>query len=227
MADLIGDDTPYAPFSHPIGDDTPFAPFSHPERTAYLGPRLPNRMIVACQPILRQIRKKNRKCGGYLHQTSGIAAGFLRALRDPRARTPFLRISRISPDNYGDEDIARTMALALILNNLERRFDDELYKHLPRIYHEGRIVHKLHMLGDDCSDDTDRHADTALDRLEAAIDAVMDDAVRYTGRCIERDFDGLRAPKLVAEFFNHTFGRRPKLTEDQVRYSCGWIAAKP
>ena len=110
-----------------------------------------------------------------------------------------------------------------MIGNLAKRLDDEFYKQLPPFYHESHKAQTLHALGEDYDDDTTRHVDMALDHLEAAMSAVVRDAVVYIGRQLEQDFGGLRAPRLVAWLVNHTFGLRPKLTEHQVRYSCGWI----
>src|SRR5215468_1401539 len=188
MADLVGDNTPVAGFMHPA------------RRVAYLGPRLRDGMILGSVPILQEILKKNSR-GGYRHQTSGMAAAYLRALRDPRTRKTLLRASRLSPESFaGDEDIARRMAVASMIRNLEKSFDDEFYKYLPRFYHECDITHALHTR--DYDDESTRHADLALDRLETAISAVVHHAVIYAGRQLERDFGGLRAPKLVARLIN-------------------------
>jgi hypothetical protein len=240
MTDLTGDDTPGAGFVHPFGLE-PFAPFPHPERAALLGPRLRNRMIVASAPIARQIRKKDHKNGGYLHKTSGAAAGFLALLRDPRGRAFLLRTNHISPGQLekfdSDEDFARGLALGLMHTNLETRFDNELYKRLPLLHDEDRKVGELLTLGDDYDDDTARRANTVLDGLKAAINAVINDTVRYTGHCLERDFGGLRASDLVAGFVNYVFGLTPNIernifglnpkTERTVRYLCGWEQGRP
>jgi hypothetical protein len=176
--------------------------------------------------LWRQLRRQKRGCGGFRHPTSGLAARYLGRLRDRRTREDFLRLKGISPEclsSSSDEDNARALALAEMIIGLAKRYDAEFNKRFPQFCHERHMAQTLHTWGQDYDQDARRHVYMALAHLDAARSTFVRDAVRYAGWCLERDFDGLRAPQLVAELVSHAVGLRRKMTEHQVRYLCGWI----
>jgi hypothetical protein len=201
---------------------------------AHLGdPASPSRQLLSrltapgtLTKLLRQLRQKNRQCGGFRYPTSGLAARYLGRLRDPRTREDFLRLKGISPESLissSDEDNARALALAETIINLANKYDAEFNKRFPQFCHERHMAQTLHWLGPKYDHDARRHVYMALAHLDAARSTFVRDAVRYAGWCLERDFGGLRAPQLVAELVSYVVGLRWKMTEHQVRYSCGWI----
>jgi hypothetical protein len=201
---------------------------------AHLGnPASPSRQLLSwltapgtLTKLLRQLRQQNRRCGGFRHQTSGLAAAFLGPLHYPRTRKAFLRLAGLSQESLSsssDEDNARMLALAQMIIDLANRYDAEFNKRFPQFCHERHMAKRLHKLGPDYHQDARRHVYMALAHLDAARSTFERDAVRYAGWCLERDFGGLRAPQLVAELVGHAVGLRRKITEHQVRYLCGWI----
>jgi len=193
--------------------------------------------MLGCVPILQELQKKKPKNRGYRHKTSGRAEYYLHLLRNyPCGRAigllhcrSILRICQISPESLDDEGLARVMAVATIIDNLAIGFTDETCKRLQPVFHEADKAHTLHArlgeLAKFYDDDITRHVDKGLGHLEAVWSAVTRDAVCYVGRQLEQDFGGLRAARRVTELVNHTFAR-PKLTEPQVRYLCGWIKGR-
>jgi hypothetical protein len=214
------------------GDNTPRAFFAHPGAGASPGRQLIGRVFAAdacselnpLDKVFRQLQKQKHGCGGFYHKTSGIAAVFLDLLRDPRTRKDFLRLTRVSPENFrSDEDCARALAVGWMVGNLAKMFEAEFNKRFGQFCHERRKAQRLHELGHDYEQDVRRHVYMALAHLEAARSAVVLYIVLYTGWSLERDFSGLRAPRLVAELVTHAAGLTSKITERQVRYLCRWI----
>jgi hypothetical protein len=167
---------------------------------------------------LHKLLKKRR-----VHPSSGEALWILAVLRHPDARRDYLRLARVSPESFrSDEDCARALAVSLMIGNLGRWCDAEFNKRLGPFSHERRKAQAIHELGQDYEPDARQHVYRALAHLEAAWSAITRDAVRYAGWYLEQEFSGLRAPLLVAELSNDAFEPRPKKTERQARYLCGW-----
>jgi hypothetical protein len=226
-----------------IGDDTLGAFFAHPEAPASPGRQLIDRVFAPpFDKVLRQLYKRDRKCGGFYHPTNeripdvlgiGMAAAFLGLLRDPRTREDFLRLNGVSPENVRcDESLARALALAWMIGNLAKWRDAEVNKRLDQFRHERRRAQTLHELGEDYEEDARRHDWKALAHLNEAVDEYraatrsVGTIVRYIGWSLEEDFS-LRAPRLVAELVTNIVGLRPKMTERQARYLCGWEQRSP
>jgi hypothetical protein len=101
-----------------------------------------------------------------------------------------------------------------------------------------RRAQTLRVMGEGYEEDAEWHARKAREHLKAT--GIVSGSAHYVGRCLERDFGGLRASKRVADLVNCAFELKPKtsaqrlltrgrhlepskLTEHQVRYLCGWI----
>jgi hypothetical protein len=208
-----------------VGIDSAGALTAHPGNSASPGRRLLNRVLsgYAIDKLLVQLRKQKRKCGGFLHPTSGMAEAYLSLLRDGRRRNDFLQIFRVSPENLGgDENIARSLAVACMIADLARGFDAALNRGFAEFCHQRHMAQTLHALGPDYDEDARRHLYKGLAHLDEARSVFVRCAVEHLGACLERDF-GIRAPGLVAELITHAFGLRPKITEGQARYLCNWI----
>jgi hypothetical protein len=204
--------------------------FTHPENLAAPGRRLLDRVISGymLNKLLQQLQKGDHECGGFYHPTSGMAAMFLDLLRDPHTRKDFLRLTRVSPESFrNDEDYARKLAVAWMIGNLAKMFDAEFNKRFGQFCHERRNAQTLHDLDDECfEEDAKRHVWKAMARLEAAMSRSVDDIVLYAGRSLERDFR-LRAPRLVAELVTDAFGLTPKMKERRARHLCRLVVKTP
>jgi hypothetical protein len=207
-----------------IGDDTPGFFFAHAENLAAPSRRLFDRVLSGCvfDKLLRQLRKQDRECGGFHHPTSGMALAYLGLLRDPNTREDLLRLTGFSPEYFRcDEDIARGIAVGLMIHNMTKMFEAEFNKRFDQFCHERSKAQKLHELGEGFQEDARRHVWKALAHLEAARSVGVRVIMCYAGWSLELDFS-LRAPRLVAELVTHTLGLRPKMKERQARYLCGW-----
>jgi hypothetical protein len=212
-----------------IGDDTPVSFFAHPGNLASPGRRLIDGVISGCvfAKVLRQLQRQGHECGGFYHPTSGIAAAFLALLRDRHKRKDFLQLAGVSPESFrSDEDCARKLAVGWMIGNLVKMFEAEFNKRFGQFCHERRKAQTLHKLGENYEEDARRHVWKALAHLEAAWSVGADVIVCYAGWSLERDFR-LRAPRLVAQLVTHALGLRPKMTERQARYLCGWERRSP
>jgi hypothetical protein len=208
-------------------DDTPVAVVAHPGNLASPGRQLLTRVLsgYVFDKLLRQLHKQDHERGGFRHPTTGFAAAILGVLRNPRTRTRFLQLFEVSPVS-NDENTARAVAVAWMISDLAKRFDAEFNKRFPQFCHERHKAQTLHNLGPDFDEHARRQVYTALAHLDAATTVFVRYAVLHAGRCLERDFGGLRAPKLVADLVNDAVGLRLKITERQVRYLCGWEARR-
>jgi hypothetical protein len=205
--------------------NTPVALFSRPESVPPFGRQLLDRTLSsrALGKLLREVRRQSRTHGGFYYPSSGNAVWIFAVLRHPSARADFFRLMRVSPENFrDDEDCARAMAVAWMLGDLARWCDAEFDKWLNRFSRERRKVRTLHELGEGYEKHTRQQARLTLGHLEAAEPAIVCDAARFIGRWLEMEFSELRAPKLVADLVNETFGPRRKMTERRVRYLRGW-----
>jgi hypothetical protein len=225
----------------PIGDDTPVTVFAHPRNPTSPGRQMLNRLLSSGEfdKLLRLIRKRSLKGDGFRKSTSGISAAILGLLRDPRTREEFLRLAEVSLEEFrSEEDCARSLAVGLVIGDWAQKLDYKANERLDQFWCEMRRAIKLRVIGEGYEEDAQRHARKARDHLKAP--GIASGSARYVGRCLERDFGGLRAPKCVADLVNCAFNlkrkttaqrplrrKRPleptQLTEHQVRYLCGWI----
>jgi cytosine/adenosine deaminase-related metal-dependent hydrolase len=156
-----------------------------------------------------------------------MAELYLDLLRDPDTREEFLPIARVSPESFRtDEDIARAVAVGSMIGNMAKTFEAESDKRFRQFCNERRKAQTLHKLEEDFEEDAKRHVRNALARLDATGSVGARIIAWHAGWSLERDF-GLRAPKLVAMLVTHALGLRPKMTERQVRYLCGWEQKSP
>jgi hypothetical protein len=171
--------------------------------------------------LLRMSRRRARRGDGFHKATSGAAAAMLDILHDSQARQTLLTPARVSPATFrSGEDCARSLAIGWMIGDMATKLDDDAYRRLAKYEIERQKARTLRGLGEEFGEDADRHDREAADLMKAV--EVAHGAVRYLGRCLERDFDSLRAPRLVADFVTRAFGMTPKMTERQVRYLCGW-----
>ena len=235
-----------------IVDDTLVAYFLDPGNSVSSGRQLLNRVyapgaggeLSPHDKLLRQLQRQNHECGGFRHPTIGMAAAFLRLLRDPDKREDFLQdflrtsararidddvhedATKIGGTQHGslenihsDESMARAMAVDWMIGGMVLLRDAEVNKLFDQFSHERRKAQTLYMLGTDYEEDARRHIWEAVDYLKAAGSA--DNIVRYAGWSLEKNFS-LKAPRLVARLVTHAVPLRPKMTERQARYLCGW-----
>jgi hypothetical protein len=198
--------------------------FAHAENLAAPGRRLLDCVLsgYVFDKLLGQLQKDSHKRSGFHHPTSGMAVAYLGLLRDPNTREDLLRLTGFSPEYFRcDEDIARGIAVGLMIGNMTKMFEAEFNKRFDQFCHERTNAQTLHELGERFQEDARRHVWKALAHLEAARSVGTRVIVRYAGWSLERDFN-LRAPRLVAELVTHALGLRPKMKESQARYLCGW-----
>jgi hypothetical protein len=218
-------------------DNIPFV-FALPARLG--NPTSPSRQLLGrltapgtLAKLSRQLGKENSGGGGFYYPTGGNAAIYLDLLRDPRTRKDLLLFYGASPADFrGDEHLARTLAVVGMFGSVLKMRDAEINKRLDQLVRERCKAHRLHKLGTDYEEDASRHVFMALAHLEVAIDEYyaatrsVRNIVRYVGWSLELDFS-LRAPRLVAELVTNIVGLKPKLTERQARYLCGWERSSP
>lgn len=186
--------------------------------------------------LLRELDKQNPCASGFFYATCGLAAVYLRRLRDPDTRKDLLLFVRVSPADFrSDEHLARMLAVTQMLLDVVKMRDAEVNKRFDQFCQETGKEQRVHELelGPDYEEIAFRHVYTALAHLYAAVEPrdcdpkkSVGDIVRHIGWCLERDFS-IRAAKLVANLVNDAFGLRRKMEERQVRYLCGWERRSP
>jgi hypothetical protein len=224
------------PRSYTISDllrsyDTLAAYFFRPGNSARPGRQFLDRVLApgaggelpTLDKLFRLLKRQNRGCArGFYYPTSGIAAVYLNDLRDPETRQDLLRFTRASPKSFrSDEDLARTMAVCWMIGNMAEMYEAEVNRWFDQFSDERRKSQTLRGLGKDYEEEAIRHNWKALEHLMVARSTSADRLARYAGRCLERDFNFCPAG-LVAELVSDAVQARPKMTESQVRYLCGW-----
>jgi hypothetical protein len=161
----------------------------------------------------RELRKHDHASGGYKHPTFGRAAAFQDGLRDRRSR--FRRQAKIPRDcSLGDEELARSFAVAWTFVQLAEWLDAELDSWLVPFNAEVRKAQRLHDFNNEYDEAARGYIRNAANILHTARSRDVTRIVCGLGWSLERDF-GIRAPRLVAQLVAHALFLKPKQLKER------------